>query len=689
MTRSAYLLTTIVLLFLSIHLFANDRKPKAEKQPSWVVPAAVSYNDHSLDEEAENGYVDLHFEKQVSLAQRSVFVKKAMRVLSETGAQSLSEVSVEYQPSYQEVLFHTVRIIRGNQIINQLHLSRIKTIQQENELDRSIYNGSLTAMLILEDLRKDDVIEYSYTIQGFNPVFQNKYTGSFITKFSVPVYQIYYRLIVPHGRQLHIQNTLTDLQPKTVSNSEGTIYEWTSAKEKPLALESNLPAWYDVIPAVMFSEFSSWKQVADWALALYPFNQPSSGGLKQKTEEIKAKFSSVEDKVLAALRFVQDEVRYMGIEMGENSHRPHTPSQVFQQRFGDCKDKAYLLCTMLKAMDVEAYPVLINTDYKKTIADWPPSPTSFNHITVMATIAGKNYWFDPTISYQRGKLKDISFPDYQVGLVIKPGTTGLTPIPLQNNGRVKTKEIFYVEDLEKPIRFVVTTNFTGSFADNVRYDFKSNSKKEMLSTYQNLYASYFKKIDADSISVTDNEETGEFITREYYTIEDFWKIEKGMSKVLLEPYLINSVVNTPENGNRRMPFNIRYPARYTEEIEIHLPEDWPIEESAYSYSLPGCKLSYAYSQTEPNVVLLHFTYESNADHISPADISNYSEQIEEASKSLAFELSYGATVLPASTTLNTSTDKLFTILYVVLGFLLWEHTSINETSGATANGTDF
>jgi transglutaminase-like putative cysteine protease len=665
MKRTAFL--SILFFFSLVLCYGAGKQPRIEKQPSWVQPLAVNYTDRSMDDEAEDGYIDLLLEKQISLAQQSVFVKKAMRVLSETGAQNLSEVRVVFQPSYQEVLFHSIQVLRDGKIISQLDHSRIKTIQQEDELDRSIYNGSLTALLILEDLRKDDVVEYSYTLKGFNPVFQNKYTGSFYTQFGVPIYQIYYRLVVPSGRQLTIQNSLANLVPKRQTSSEGSVYEWTGQRVKPLLLESNLPSWLDVYPAVMVGEFPNWKTVNDWAVNIFPMNVPLSAGLKQKVEEIASQFAGAEERTLAALRFVQDDIRYMGIEMGENSHRPHAPSQVFQQRFGDCKDKAYLLCTLLRVLGIEAYPVLINTDYKKTISTWPPSPTSFNHTTVTAIVNGKQYWFDATIAYQRGRLQDVSFPDYQVGLVVKPGNSGLTNIPLQNNGKVHTKETFYVEDFETAARLVVATSFTGSFADNVRYDFKSNSRKEMLFTYQEMYKPYFKKIAADSISFTDNELTGEFITREYYTVPNFWTLEKGQRKVLIEPYLVNTLLRRPEESGRQMPFAVQYPARYTEEIELHLPEEWLVDESMYTYDLPGGKLSYNYSQVQPRTVLLHYKFETKTDHIQAGQVSDYAEQLEEASKNLAFELTHDKTAFGSSTKFRSGSDQLFTGLYLLLG----------------------
>ena len=660
---------TSCLLLLSFVLWASDTKPKIEKQPNWVVPVLVNYDDTSLDEEAEDGYSDLLYEKQVSLLQQSTYTRKAMRILSETGVESLSQVSIDYDPSYELIIFHTIQIIRDHKIINQLDPSKLKTIQQEKELSRSIYNGSLTSMLILEDLRKDDIVEYSFTIKGFNPIFKNRYSAFFLTQFDVPIYNMYYRVIVPKGRQISFKNASTEIQPQVSTAGDETTYLWEIKKAKPLAVEKNIPSWYDPYPTIILSEFRSWKEVNDWALELFAPTVTMSQGLLVKINEIKTSHSTDEARVLAAVRFVQDDIRYMGFEMGVNSHKPHSPAQVLQQRFGDCKDKSYLLCQLLRGLGIEAYPVLINTEYKKSIKSWLPLAVAFDHTTVCVVLNGKTFWFDPTIAYQRGGLNDISFPNYQTGLVIKPGTTDLSDIPLQNKGKVATTESFYITSMFSPVRFVVTTSFSGSFADNVRYDFKSNSKKEMLKTYKNFYSPYFKKIEADSISYQDHEQTGVFITKEFYTIQDFWKEEKENQKVLIEPFLINNVIRTPEDKPRKMPYALVYPASYEEEIEIHMPEDWPIDEGKFRFQNPGFEFEYSYSQPANNVVRFHYRYENKSDHIQPSAMKDYFSEIEEANKTIAFELSNDLRIASLSKAMDPdkTPNRIFTTLYVLLG----------------------
>ena len=655
-----------ILLFCSLHVWAGGKKPTSEKQPSWVTSTTIHYGANRFDEDAQDGYTDLHFEKQISLREQAVFQKRAVHILSEAGVQNQSQISVDYDPSFQSLAFHSIKIIRDGAAINKLNLSKIETIQQEKELNRFIYNGSLTAVLLLDDVRKGDIVEYSYTLKGFNPIFGNRFAAMFDTQFGVPVYGVYYRVLVPKERTLYIRNSLTDLQPVITSTAAEKIYEWKVADTKAIEVEDNVPSWHDVYPMVMLSEYSSWKEIAEWAQELFPFPAHLTADLQKKVDEIKAAYPAPEAQLLATLRFVQDEVRYMGVEMGVSSHKPHSPLQVLKQRFGDCKDKAYLLCTLLKGLGIEAYPVLVNTYYKQTIANWQPTPTAFDHTTVCVQLKGKTWWFDPTIAYQRGPLEAISYPDYQLGLVIRPGSANLTSIALQDKGKVNVKEIFTVNKLGGPAQLKVITQFSGSHADNVRYDFKTNGQAEIRKKYKEFYSAYFKKIQIDTLTYSDDAETGIFTITERYTIRDFWSQEKLNTKVLLEPFVINSIMTKPAEEERTMPFALSYPTRYHEEVEVHLPEEWPIEEGESSFNDAAFSFRYRYSRPASDIVLLQYDYETLADHIKPTGLSQFQSEMAKAENELAFQLSSRPDT-GFSTAFLSADNNWFTTAYLLLG----------------------
>src|SRR5205814_8964421 len=137
---------------------------------------------------------------------------------------------------------------------------------------------------------------------------------------------------------------------------------------------------------------------------------------------------------------------------------------------GDCKDKAYLLCTILQRMGIDASPALVHTDYRQTIEGWLPSPYAFDHVVVQVQLDGKTYWIDPTRSHQRGPIEQRYFPDYGRCLLARPGTFSLTVIPRSQSGWPKTTihETFQVHGQKQPAQFTVHTLAQGLAADRLR-----------------------------------------------------------------------------------------------------------------------------------------------------------------------------------------------------------------------------
>ena len=665
----------LILVLMPVALMAQNNKPRVEKVPAWVTVNTPAYGGSGLEDQANDGYTDLLYDKQVSVASQATYFKRSIKILSESGVQNASEVSVSFDPSYSQLVFHSINIIRGKETINKLQPAKIKTIQQESELNRYLYNGSLSSVLFLEDVRKGDIIEYSYTINGFNPVFKGKYNDHMETSFGIPVYQLFYKIVIPKGRSLQVKNSNTDTKYTEQQTATETVYQWKVEKIPAVHVQDRLPGWYDPYSMIMVSEYKDWKEVNDWASQLFPFNDKPSAPLKKKIEEISKADTSLEKRILAALRFVQDDVRYLGIEMGDRSHKPHHPDQVYAQRFGDCKDKSYLLCTMLRALGVQADPVLINTPSKKTIATWLPSPGIFDHCTVHMRLANHDYWFDPTISYQRGKLKDISYPDYQYGLVISDSTKALTAIaPQHKNGLVDIKEEFTIPSMTGAARLLVKTTYSGVFADDTRSDFNSSSIYEIQKKFKTFYAGYFEKIKTDSITYTDDEQTGKFITKEYYTIDSFWSDELGSKKASFAPFVINSLLGRPSDKNRTMPFRIMYPANYQEELIINLPEDWDPSEMMEDVRCPAFVMQ-VHSKYADKQLRLKYEYESLKDYVSPEESTEFFKKYEEYQEGFSYALTKHDrdAIVKTKPVKRTSSNTGFIIIAVLLisGLILW------------------
>ena len=635
----------LVFFSLILSILSFGQKPGLATAPSWASHGSADYNltNSKLIDDARDGYMNLVHEIQVNLGTRTTYQRTVIRILTAAGIQKRSEVSVTYDPAYQRLLFHKICIIRNGKEINKLDLSKIKTVHQEKELQRYIYNGTVNAVLFLEDVRKGDVIEYAYSVQGFNPIFGGKFSDEEEVQYGVPVGQILYRVICPSGRNLAMRGLRTSVNPVVTTAGPDKVYQWTFNNVTALKEQDDLPSWYDPYPYVEVSEFRDWGEVSRWAFALFSQGGALSAGLKEKIAEIKTVSKGDREKqVVEALRFVQDEVRYMGVEMGVNSYKPNDPNKIFAQRFGDCKDKSFLLCTMLRAMDIEAAPVLINTDSKQELRKMLPSAVDFDHCTVRVRLGDKTYWFDPTISFQRGGIRDIAYPDYRCGLVLTDTTTGLTDIPLQEPGQVVAKDKFILKDEYGPAKMEVVTTYSGSFADEIRDELNNNSLSDIQEHFLKFYDNYYQGIKvADSLQVKDEDTTGKITIHEFYTIDKLWEQKDGERKAYFEPLLINNVLQKPQEHERTMPFALTYPARYTEEIEIQTPDDWEFEHKPKEVATPYFTYVNSGNHTD-RTVHLSYVYQALKDNVPTDGMGAFLENYDKMKDDLGYELTSSA-----------------------------------------------
>ena len=149
---------------------------------------------------------------------------------------------------------------------------------------------------------------------------------------------------------------------------------------------------------------------------------------------------------MAALaKFVQQDIRYVAIELGIGGIQPHSASEIFQHRYGDCKDKATLMAAMLKELGIDSYYVIINSERGSVTADTPAQIRAFDHAVIAIKLPegvndsslvaivqhsklGKLLFFDPTddltpFGHLRGALQQ------NYGLLVTPDGGELYDLP--------------------------------------------------------------------------------------------------------------------------------------------------------------------------------------------------------------------------------------------------------------------
>ena len=135
----------LICCCICVRAIAAD-KVEIRSEPSWLYKVTPDLNVKPPSNEITGGYYFPLFNRQVNLLTQTEYIHVIRKIESETGVQNASEVSVNFSPEYQQVVFHKVNLWRDGKLLSELHRSQIKVVQEETEASEFLYNGTKRAL---------------------------------------------------------------------------------------------------------------------------------------------------------------------------------------------------------------------------------------------------------------------------------------------------------------------------------------------------------------------------------------------------------------------------------------------------------------------------------------------------------------------------------------------------------------
>jgi len=185
-----------------------------------------------------------------------------------------------------------------------------------------------------------------------------------------------------------------------------------------LVPEENMPPAGELYPRVIYTSYGSWNQAAAFfASAFFPHVQ-TDGPVADRVAQATAGLAGREDKVRALFLDAATSVRSVHLNLGVGGYEPNDASVVLTNRYGDTRDKAVLLVSMLRAAGIDAWPAAVaaeraSADVSAVLGN-VPTLRLFDRILV-AVADGPAYRFlDPM-------LDDVAYGFLRYG----PGNTAL------------------------------------------------------------------------------------------------------------------------------------------------------------------------------------------------------------------------------------------------------------------------
>jgi len=615
--------------------------------PDWVKVEEPQVPDTIPNNDISRGIYYLVSDAQM-LAEENrdtvYFYHHAELIVNQEGLETAPQISISYDPAYEKLAVISVDVYRDGKKNSRLSSSKFSILQRETELESSILDGQLTASAGIDDIRVGDIISYSYTIEGDNPVYSNLFSYSRQFEWSVPVVFQRVNLLWKRNAELFSNIIDSDEQVEKSAIIGGNEYSLVIRNSKALISNSEAPNWYTPYGKLFFSEFDSWSKVVGWANPLYTNAIGQSPKIDGLAAEIIDRDLSIEEQVVAALEFVQSEIRYFGIELGENSHKPSVADVTLERRFGDCKDKTVLFISLLERLGIDAYPALVDTASNRKIQEYPPSPDSFNHVITQVLL--------------KGPLSHIYQPHFGKALVIRSGETQLSDIaPRPNSSHADILTTFDMGEganSGNDVKVSVKTDYRGYLAEYNRHLIDSSGLTEVQSNYLDFYQRIYGQADFDAPpQITDDTSTPNFTISESYVLNEFWDEEDDDFNGSFYADSIYAYLSAPDERKRNSPYALDFPASINQKLVAKFTGAWGFENETFEEKNPYFSLTRDITYDEDaNILEIDYKYITNSDHVPAAETADYLD----ARKRARDALEYGITEYK-KTSVSSSSDE--------------------------------
>ena len=275
-----------------------------------------------------------------------------IRVLTEAGRDQIGQFYFPYASSLEDLKIDYFRTVKKDGTVLAADPSQAVDVASPVSRAAPMFSDLKLKVMVARDLAVGDALEYQAERIVRSPLKPGDFWAQHFQNRRNYVDSEVVVLDVPAGRKLSIQIDPAH-QPQVEEKNGRKIYRWTLSNPKPVTRQETPPE-----PLFVASTLTDWKQVGDWYLGLEASRVQPTPAIRHLAAQLTAGKSTPREKVEALYTYVSEHVRYVALEFGFGGYQPHAADDVLSNGYGDCKDKAGLLQSLLTAAGIKSYPAL-------------------------------------------------------------------------------------------------------------------------------------------------------------------------------------------------------------------------------------------------------------------------------------------------------------------------------------------
>jgi hypothetical protein len=366
-----------------------------------------------------------------------------------------------------------------------------------------------------------------------------------------------------------------------------------------------------------------WKNIGEWYDGLSRPRLAATSEITAKANELAAGKADFYDKTEAIAEFVQKQIRYFAIEMGIGGYQPHFAADVYRNRYGDCKDKATLLSSMLSTVGIHA--ALLMVDDRRGVID-PKAPSIVgNHMvtaieipkgyestklrSVVTAKTGRRYLiFDPTWEKTPfGQFEHELQGSY--GVLMEGPDSQVIALPVlapELNTIHRTASMHL--DMDGALKGSVVEKRFGDVSTHRRTLYIHSDAKEQSEYLDHVLEQDFPTFKVSGMKIENAEALNKDLTSTYTLDVDRYARTMGQL-LMVRPRILGSEAPTVDHERRTVPIDLRETMQAKDEYDIELPAGYAVDELPEAVKLDLGFASYeSSSQVKGNVLHYSRTY---------------------------------------------------------------------------------
>ena len=376
-----------------------------------------------------------------------------------------------------------------------------------------------------------------------------------------------------------------------------------------------------------------WQGVGEWYTALALDRNRSTAEMAAKAQELIAGKTDPLDRIQAIAEFVQQQIRYVAIEIGIGGNQPHPADEIFRKRYGDCKDKATLLSAMLSSVGERSTWVLVDT--RRGVVDPTiPSivgnhaiaaievPSAYNTTrlhSVVTTTAGKHFLiFDPTWEHTPfGQLEHELQASY--GTLVDGPASQVIQLPIMKPElNTVHRTAHFVLQPDGSLTGDVAVKLYGDLAVDFRRLYTLGNQKQQQDALDRLLATDFTSLTLSGARVENVRDLHKDFALNFSVKAEHYGRSMG-NLLMVRPRVVGSGGFAVDHKTRTLPINLDQTMQMVDDYQIDLPAGYAIDELPAAVKFDVGFASYtSSSEMVGNTLHYHRTYTVNEVSL-PAD----------------------------------------------------------------------